>query len=1011
MPLENPEFMKVGEEIDRNADADVKSRLFACIRARLGARVSLRGESGFTLMEAVIAMMLFALIATAMLSVLTAGVSAQRLSRQRTIAEQASTAQAEYIRTLSYSNVGNPGGNPSGTIPLTQSVAAVLGATYPGLTGTVTTRVEWNNNPSDKVATAYRNAAFYKKVTITVTRSSDGKQLAQMVTYVSNTNAGTGVAESEIDLNVLDIGSNTPLAGQLVNLTTGPSAPLSDTTDSAGNIVFPALTANPTSGPTAYYNLSMTPLSGYTLLKDDDIAKTPTAANAHIQLAPSQTFPTTLRVYKGSTISVVLQDQSTSSTYTGNATVTLSTTLRGTPTSQNYSYSGGPLSTTTFPSGASSEPIIPAPSPIITGGYTASVSNGFFATSVNKATVPNAYPSDLTSTFTLTGYPTGTLTATVTWAGSPVSGAVVTLTGGPTSVNQSASTNGSGVATFTDLPAGSGYSLSAQKSGEISAATPATVVAGSTTNVPVAMPVGTVAVTVTSAGSPIVGATVTLTGGNISGTITAGSTTDVNGQVTITNVPKGSGVTVTATKGPQSGSTSPVTVPNGATVTVSVLMPLGSIAVTANWGGSPVANCVGCVKLSGGALGSPVFGDTDAAGKVTFINVPATSGYTVDVTKAGQTGTTSGITVTGGATTPVTVNMPVGSVTVTVTWAGSAVSGATVQLSGGNITGTITAGSTTNGSGQVTVANVPVGSGVTGTATKSGQTGTTSGQTVTAAGPNNVAVAMPVGSVTVTVTWAGNPVTGATVTLTGGNISGTITAGSTTNSSGQVTVANVPVGSGVTVQATASGQTGTTSGQTVTTAGPNNVAVTMPVGTFVVTAYQPAGTIAPGATVTLTLGPMSVNVSGTADSLGQVTFSNVPAGSGYTITASRYGTSANVTNQSVAGSGTTNVTVNIANYSQGSIKITVKNSLGATCNATKYNWTITGGTYSYSANGTATTNASGVLGTFGGVPATSGYTVTATNFTTPARTGSTSSVIVTSGGTANVTVTLVTVAC
>ena len=297
--LENSEFMKLRVEFDRRDDVDVKRRLIARVRARLDARVPAKGESGFSLMEAVLAMALFALIATALLGVLVSGVSAQRLSRQKTIAEQSATAQIEYIRTLSYSQVGNPGKNPSGIIPLTQSVAAVLGSTYPGLTGTVTTKVEWNNNPLDKVATSYRNAAFYKKVTITVTRSSDGKQMSQMVTYVADVKGGTGVNEVEIDVNVLDIGNNTPIANQDVNLTTGPSAPLSDTTDAGGNIVFPALTANPTSGPTAFYNLSMTPPSGYTLLKEDDIAQTPTSANAHVQLAPSQVFPTSLRVYKG----------------------------------------------------------------------------------------------------------------------------------------------------------------------------------------------------------------------------------------------------------------------------------------------------------------------------------------------------------------------------------------------------------------------------------------------------------------------------------------------------------------------------------------------------------------------------------------------------------------------------------------------------------------------------------------------------------------------------------------
>jgi len=737
-------------DIDDNLEGDVQRLSRAAIGAQLRARLRLRQESGFTLMEAVIAMTLFALIAAGMLSVLTAGVSAQRLSRQRTIAEQAANAQVEYIRTLAYSSVGNPGANPSGTIPKTQTVAAVLGATYPGLTGTVTTTVTWNNNPNDKVATAYRNAAFYKKVTITVTRSSDGKQLSQVVTYVANTNGATGVNEAEIDLQVLDIGNNTPISGQVVNLTSGPSSPLSDTTDSGGNIVFPALTANPTSGPTAYYNLGLTPPTGYTLLKDDDIAQTPGSSNAHVQLAPSQTFSSTLRVYQGSTITVALQDQSTGTAYTGNATVTLATTLRGTATTQNLSYTGAAVSTSTF----AGEPIIPSPSPVISGGYTASVSNGFYATAVAKTTVPNAYPSDLTSTFTLTGYPTGALTATVTWGGLPVSGATVTLTGGPISTNQTATTNASGIATFTNLPAGSGYNISATSAGQTSSTASATVVAGASTNVPIAMPSGSVTVTVTSAGSPVTGATVQLTGGNIPG--------------------------------------------------------------------------------------------------------PG------------------------------------------ITW-----------------------GTTTNASGQVTVTNVPVGSGVSVTATQGTQTGTTSGQTVTAAGPNNVAVAMTL-------------------------------------------------------------------------------------GTFVVTANQPSGTIAPGATVTLTGGPNSVNLSGVANASGKVTFVNIPAGTTYTIGASRYGiTATNLTNQSVVGGGTTNVTINIGAFVQGSIKITVQKTGPTNCSTTQYDWTISGGPYSFSQTGLATTGSggtAGVLGTFAGIPAGSPYTVTVANHAVPARTGTVSAVVVTSGATTSVTV-------
>ncbi len=62
--------------------------------------------------------------------------------------------------------------------------------------------------------------------------------------------------------------------------------------------------------------------------------------------------------------------------------------------------------------------------------------------------------------------PTLSLVATITWAGANVSGATVTLSGGPLSLSpMSATTSGSGQVTFTNVPAGSGYTLTASKNG------------------------------------------------------------------------------------------------------------------------------------------------------------------------------------------------------------------------------------------------------------------------------------------------------------------------------------------------------------------------------------------------------------------------------------------------------------------------------------------------------------------------------------------------------------------
>lgn len=1124
----------------------------------LFGRLRLRDQAGFTLIEAVLAMTLFAIVSTSLTGLLTSSVNAQGVARSKTLSEQIVNDQIEWIRQQDYYNsVGLVNGNPPGTINPTglKNVAGTISLT--GLKAIMTTQISLVNDPTPGSFTTQAN---YKKVTVTLVRASDSKLLARQVTYIAPPGQApfAGINLGIVDATVIDMGGAAPpLPGVDIQLASGPSSPRNDVTDGAGNSVFPALTANPTSGAQAYYNLILTPPSGYTVLKDDDIALTSTSTSARVQLAPGQTFVTSLRVYQGCTINVQLLDLGTGLPYTGTANVTVQSS-RG---SQTFAYSNGMAPVTQI----AGEKVVPGLS------YTVMVANGFFATQVVKA-VPNNYPTDLTSLFSLSGYPTGTVTSTVTWGGTAVSGASVQLTGGPTSISQTATTNASGVATFTDIPAGAGYTATATKSGQSASAT-ATVASGATTNIPVALPTGSVATTVTWAGVAVNAATVTLTGGPMS--VNVSGTTNVSGQVTFVNVPAGSGYTVTATKGGQSVSTS-ATVSGGATTNVPLALPTGTMIVTVNWAGSPVngasvtvsggnlassvtgttnssgqvtfsnvpagagytvtatsggqtgaalnqtvtggstvnvtvpmpigsvlvnvkwgagaaaASCTNCVTLSGGNLSASVTGSTDASGNVTFVNVPAGSGYTVTATVSGQSATATSQTVTTGATANVNLALPVGTLVVNVTSAAVAVNGASVAVTGGptTITSQTTSGSgqttftnvpvfatytvtatlggqtvsqssvavtsgatttvnlafplgavtvnvqwaglpvascvncvtisggnlgspvtgTTDASGNVTFLNVPAGAGYTVTATKGGQTGTQSGITVTGGATTNVTINMPTGTVAVNVKWGGANVASCAscVTLSGGNLSAAVTG--STDASGNVTFINVPAGAGYTVSATKSGQTGTVSGQTVTNGATTNVNVTLPTGSFLVTVNQPSGTAAKNATVTLTLGPMSVNVSGTTNASGQVTFANVPTGTGYTIVATRYGQSSTQTSLTVATGATTNVIFNLVAYTQGSIKIIVKKSGGTVCgNGVSFNWTITGGPYSatYSASGTAsTTLGTGFLVTFVNVPAGTPYTVAVTSVTIPADTGSTGAVTVTSGGTVTVNVLL-----
>ncbi len=285
---------------------------------------------------------------------------------------------------------------------------------------------------------------------------------------------------------------------------------------------------------------------------------------------------------------------------------------------------------------------------------------------------------------------------------------LVTLTGGPYTISLSGTANGSGQITFVNIPAGSGYTLTATKSGQSASSSP-TVTAGSTTNATLNLPTGTLAVTVQQGGSPASGATVTVTGGP--NTASLSGTTNASGQVTFTSVPAGAAsYTVAATKSGQSANTT-ATVNAGSTTNVSLTLPVpptGTLVATVTWAGSPRAGST--VTLSGGLLGSPLSGTSNGSGQVTFANVPAGSGYTVAADDSGANATQSA-TVVASSTTNVTLTLPTGTLVVNVKRGNSNQNNATVRLQGGPLPVDITG--TTNSSGNVTFVNIPVGSGYT----------------------------------------------------------------------------------------------------------------------------------------------------------------------------------------------------------------------------------------------------------------------------------------------------------
>ena len=335
-------------------------------------------ERGQTLIEVIIAIGIFAIVSGSVITLLLSSLNTTNFSREKTLAQQAATSQIEQIRSTSYAQVGNPSGNPPGTIPLTSQLKIV------GVWATMTARITYVNDPTPL---SYQSYANYKRATVTITRNSDGRQLAQEVTNIAPP-VKASQSEGTIIASVVDIGNNTVVPNVTTGIANGPSGSESDSTDSSGSVTFAGLTPTTTGQP--YYTVGVTPPAGYVVLSDT----TAPSSSVQFSLSPGQVAASTVKIYLPVTIYVQLYDNGGTPLSTA-ASVTVASTRQ----SQAFSYTpsmNGQLAITAL----NGELLVPG---LI---YTVTVSGAGFttgSTSTQNATVPaSGYPTTLTSTFSFT---------------------------------------------------------------------------------------------------------------------------------------------------------------------------------------------------------------------------------------------------------------------------------------------------------------------------------------------------------------------------------------------------------------------------------------------------------------------------------------------------------------------------------------------------------------------------------------------------------------------------------
>ena len=164
---------------------------------------------------------------------------------------------------------------------------------------------------------------------------------------------------------------------------------------------------------------------------------------------------------------------------------------------------------------------------------------------------------------------------------------------------------------------------------------------------------------------------------------------------------------------------------------------------------------------------------------------------------------------------------------------------------------------TTNGSGVVTFSNVPSGAGYTVTATKGSQSATPQTISVTTSSTTNVTMSLPAGALAVLVRWAGANVNGATVTVTGGPDSVNLTLTTGAERPGDVPGSRARQRLQRDRHEVGPERLGDRDRHASST---TNLTLNLPTATLTVNVKR-SGSNVSGATVTLTLGPMSITVT------------------------------------------------------------------------------------------------------------------------------------------------------
>lgn len=372
--------------------------------------ISSRRQAGFSYIEVLVAIALLAVVAGGLAQGLAITSTTLGKTKVDTISGNLAAEIAEEAHHLPYADVGTPAGNPPGVLQPSEV------RTVDGIDFDVSTDVVYVDDPAQGQPQTFVN---YKQVAVTVTpRSVDGVPTTQS-TLVAPPSIGAIAGKSTIIANVVDALTGDPISGATVTADLSTSPTRTDTSDARGRVVFAGLEPSAVSPSDPQYEYRLTVGKAGYVTHDDSH---PDVARQHV--APSQTWETTLRIFRPATVQVNLRDSVTAAPVTEVGTVTVTTPEPNSESESLTDQTGG-----FFFNSIGGDPIEPSAS-----NFTIGVNAECYVQQSVESPVPTGYPGTTSEVFNidLTRVVSGDLHVTVLddGNGQPLPDAQVQVSGG-----------------------------------------------------------------------------------------------------------------------------------------------------------------------------------------------------------------------------------------------------------------------------------------------------------------------------------------------------------------------------------------------------------------------------------------------------------------------------------------------------------------------------------------------------------------------------------------------------